>query len=490
MNFRQGSTEASELVIGLIGPIGCNRAHVIETIGHLAKHYSYRSQTISVSKRIEANAKLPSHGDDQYIRVRNLIAAGNQLRCRTQDNSILAKLAAAEVARLRPKKGRKNIYVIDSIKHPAEVEELRNIYGSAFYLIAISSSQDRRKSFLNKQCHIEDADLIEELIKTDQGEAFNYGQSTSEAFHRADFFLNEDGDNTKTWNTLERFFDIIFGDPFKTPTFHEYSMHLAYAASMRSADMSRQVGAVLTHGTDVLATGANECPAAGGGTYWPQYNRLNGKITDIPKGRDYMRGSDHNAHEKNQIIKTLLTGLDKAAQKILNDNVAKSGLASISEYGRVVHAEMDAILTCARRGLATAEASLFCTTFPCHNCAKHIVASGVRKVVYIEPYPKSRAFDMHFDSLRRPDEPEDNRTLFIPFVGVGPRQFVDLFSMSLSAGARVRRKASDGVSIAQWKRKTALPRVKTLPIGYCENEATVEKEASSLLDGIEPVVIA
>ncbi|MDN3612645.1 hypothetical protein QWZ16_23945 [Vibrio ostreicida] len=26
--------------------------------------------------------------------------------------------------------------------------------------------------------------------------------------------------------------------------------------------------------------------------------------------------------------------------------------------------------------------------FPCHNCAKHIVASGIKRVVYVEPYPK------------------------------------------------------------------------------------------------------
>jgi len=489
MDFRQGSAEPSELVIGLIGPIGCNRAHVVETIEHLARHFKYASFRISVSKLIEAHAKVPDHGDDQYVRVKNLILAGNQLRQRTNDNSVLAKLAAEAIAGTRPKSDRRNIYIIDSIKHPAEVEEFRNVYGSAFYLIGISSSQARREAYLNKQCHIGDPNKIKELIKRDRGESFNYGQSTSEAFHRSDFFLSEDGNNAKVWNTLERFFDLIFAAPYKTPTFHEYAMYLAYGASLRSADMSRQVGAVVTHGTDVLATGANECPAPGGGTYWPKYDRSNGLIDDVYQGRDYMRGYDHNAFEKSEITKALMAGLDEASQKILAKNISGSSLASISEYGRVVHAEMDALLTCARRGIGTSAATLFCTTFPCHNCAKHIVASGVKKVVYIEPYPKSRAFDMHSDALRGPDDDVDDRALFIPFVGVGPRQFVNLFSMTLGAGARVRRKGTDGTSTVEWSRETALPRVKVLPTSYYDNESVVTAQAAELLARIDPVVI-
>jgi len=489
VKFRQGSEEPSELVIGLIGPIGCNRAHVIHTIERLSKHYAYDARSISVSRQIEANSKIVDPKGDQYVRVKNLIHAGNELRRRTGDNAILAKLTAASIAANRQAESRRNIYIVDSIKRPEEVEEFRHIYGAAFYLIAISSSQARREDYLRRECNIGDPQKINELIKTDRNESIGWGQSTSDAFHRADFFLNEDGNHAKTWNTLERFFDIIFGDPYKTPTFHEYAMHLAYGASMRSADMSRQVGAVVTHGTDVLATGANECPASGGGTYWPTYDRSSGRICDIPSGRDYTRGSDFNAKEKREIIDGLFVGLDEAARGILLGNIDRSGLTNISEYGRVVHAEMEAILTCARRGIQTASATLFCTTFPCHNCAKHIVASGVKKVVYIEPYPKSKAFEMHSDSIRGPEDKEDARTLFIPFVGVGPRQFVNLFSMTLSAGARIKRKASDGVSVAKWERISALPRVKVLPRSYVENESTVQREAADAISQIEPIEV-
>ncbi len=489
MNFRQNSSEPSELVVGVIGPIGCNRKHVTDTIKSLAKHFDYRPIEIGMSNLIRAKSKVPDFSEDQYLRVKALIQAGNELRRRTGDNSVLAKLAAQEISKLRPQDSRRNIFVIDSIKHPEEVDELRHIYGSAFYLFAVHSPQTYRDEYLKNQCHIPDSFKRAELIEQDKDEQVGYGQSTREAFHRADFFLTEEGNHQKVWNTLERFFDIIFGNPFATPTFHEYAMFSAYGAAMHSADLSRQVGAVVANGTDILSTGANDCPKPFGGTYWPTYDRANGRIFDLPKGRDYMRGVDRNAQEKQVIIDALKQGLPEEAKRILEKNILRSSLNDLTEFGRVVHAEMDAILSCARRGVSCNHASLFCTTFPCHNCAKHIVASGIRKVVFIEPYPKSKAFDMHDDAIAGSEEGRDDVVKFVPFVGVGPRQFVDLFSMTLSSGARMRRKASGSMETAKWTRQNAIPRVKAYPVSYQDNERTVTAEADVALAEIEPVVV-
>ena len=69
------------------------------------------------------------------------------------------------------------------------------------------------------------------------------------------------------------------------------------------------------------------------------------------------------------------------------------------EYGRTIHAEMSAISDAARLGRALKGTILFCTTFPCHMCAKHIVAAGISEVIYLEPYPKSLAGELHGDSV-------------------------------------------------------------------------------------------
>ena len=50
-------------------------------------------------------------------------------------------------------------------------------------------------------------------------------------------------------------------------------------------------------------------------------------------------------------------------------------------------------------GAKVDECTLFATTFPCHHCARHIVAAGIRRVVYVAPYAKSRAVDLHDDAI-------------------------------------------------------------------------------------------
>jgi deoxycytidylate deaminase len=484
MDFRQTSVEPSEIVIGLIGPIGCNRPLIIDTMGKLANHYSYRTKVIGMSEIITSNAKLPDFKEDQYLRVINLIKAGNELRKRSEDNSLLAKLAAVKISELRQaQEDRKIIYIIDSIKRPEEVEELRNIYGTNFYLFAVHSATKSKERYLEKQCFIQDKAKRDELIKKDRGEEnIDHGQSTSEAFHLADFFLTENGDQPKVWTALERFFDIIFGDPFKTPTFHEYAMFMAHGAAIRSADMSRQVGAVITIGHDIISSGANECPQPRGGTYWPTFNSYTNEISDLPGGRDYMNGVDRNAKEKQAIIDSLKLNFEGDSLVALEKNIEASGLMDITEFGRVVHAEMDAILGCARRGVKCDGSVIFCTTYPCHNCAKHIIASGIREVVFIEPYPKSKAYEMHKDAIRNPDDVlDDKKVLFHPFVGVGPRQFINLFSLSLSVGQKIKRKQKNSFEKATWIRKNSLPRIKSFSISYFQKEELVTAETRDLL---------
>ena len=273
--------------------------------------------------------------------------------------------------------------------------------------------------------------------------------------------------------------DLIFGSPYLTPTFDEYAMFMAFTSSLRSADLSRQVGAVIAKNNEIIASGANDSPRAGGGLYWPIFDEKKHDIVDKSDGRDYKRGFDSNKIEQHNIIQNILSNLDdtfdKEKKDKLEDVLKKSSIKYITEYGRVVHAEMEALLFCARNNISSKEATLYCTTFPCHNCAKHIIAAGLKKVVYIEPYPKSKAFDFHSDSIINnekefllPDK-NDSYVNFVPFIGVGPRKFFDLFSISLSSGYKIKRKESDG-SIVKWMPEESFSRLQMLPFSYMERE--------------------
>ncbi len=58
-----------------------------------------------------------------------------------------------------------------------------------------------------------------------------------------------------------------------------------------------------------------------------------------------------------------------------------------TELCYAIHAEQNAILQAAKLGLAIDGATLYCTHQPCSVCAKMIINTGIRRVVYQEGYP-------------------------------------------------------------------------------------------------------
>ena len=61
-------------------------------------------------------------------------------------------------------------------------------------------------------------------------------------------------------------------------------MFMAFASALRSADLSRQIGAVIAHDNEIIATGANDCPKSGGGLYWPEYDSQTHEYVDSRMG--------------------------------------------------------------------------------------------------------------------------------------------------------------------------------------------------------------
>lgn len=53
---------------------------------------------------------------------------------------------------------------------------------------------------------------------------------------------------------------------------------------------------------------------------------------------------------------------------------------------RTIHAEMNAIIQCAKFGVPTQGAEIYVTHFPCVQCCKSIIQSGIQKVYYAKDY--------------------------------------------------------------------------------------------------------
>ena len=399
---------------------------------------------------------------------------------------ILALMSLLEVRYFRQEKhGDPNrtvprqAYIFRSLKHPEEVGVLREIYGRLFFLISAYSPKSKREDMLKRIIARSHGDSDEEkyremavhLINRDEEEeGTKLGQDVSDAFPLADLFLHTVS-RPKIRNQISRFVDAIFGNPFLTPTKPEMGMYLARSAAFRSADLSRQVGAAICDDEgEVLAIGCNEVPKAFGGSYWP---------SDEHDDRDFMRGIDSSVEYKKSILQEIIKKfkekgllsekIDDQELKKLKESIESgefqellSGgqIFDLLEFGRPVHAEMSAITSAARRGVSIQNKTLYCTTFPCHLCARLIIASGIKKVIYIEPYPKSKVKDLYSDSICvDPESKDPKRVNFLPFEGIAPRRYQELFG-------KPKRKNDDGSAIKWRVTKDKSPRVRRLILSY------------------------
>ncbi|HAE78319.1 cytidine deaminase [Morganella morganii] len=490
----------SEVVIGLVGAVGVDLEQVFRIIEKKFNSFKYNSELIKISSDVIPGFIECEKEEGKYQRINYLMNKGNEIRKSYQDNSILAKGFALHVNLRRKDENKKDelmertVWVVSSLKTPEEVNELRKIYSDGFYLFGIYSSEERRFQALTENKEMEGRQA-EELIERDKDESDDYGQKTRDTYHLSDFFINYDGNFDKFSHDIGRVIDLLFGHPYITPTFDEYAMYMAFSAALRSGDLSRQVGAVVTKDQQIMSTGANDVPRSGGGLYWPHYDEKNLEIIDVEDGRDYKKKFDSNKKEQKEIIDGVINSLKKESNVKFNKKqieeiefkLKKSRIKDITEYGRVVHAEMEAILSCARNYVSTKGSELYCTTFPCHNCAKHIIASGIKRVTYIEPYPKSKATKFHSDSIILSDSDNNNeddekekieKVIFEPFVGVGPKSFLKLFSISLGGGNTIKRKDADG-NIVDFNPKSAKLKTVMLPSSYIERERYA---ASQLFD--------
>jgi cytidine deaminase len=161
--------------------------------------------------------------------------------------------------------------------------------------------------------------------------------------------------------------------------------------------------------------------------------------------------------EEKPDAKDVLERLRRELREAAPAELKEGGLDDLTEFGRSLHAEMSALLDAARRGISVGGATLHSTTFPCHNCARHIIGAGIERVIFIESYTKSRAEQLHADSATIAQSKEPGKVAFEPFVGVAPRRYLEMFD----AAARERlgnmgRRDEEGRR-SKWSKQSAHP---------------------------------
>ena len=131
----------------------------------------------------------------------------------------------------------------------------------------------------------------------------------------------------------------------KRPTVDEYFMEIAEVVAKRSTCLRNHVGAVIVRDKRILSTGYNGAP----------------------------RNLEH----------CLDIGCMREQQNIAS--------GTRHEMCRAVHAEQNAIIQSALHGVSIEDATLYCTHQPCILCAKMIINSKIKRVVFADNYPDTEA---------------------------------------------------------------------------------------------------
>jgi deoxycytidylate deaminase len=296
---------ANELVFAVVGHVGSGTTEIAKALQERLTESDlpggpFQVTLLKAREVIDAWATTvgeapPSTAKDTLTTVERYQDLGDMMRKNTNDHAAVAKHLAIKVRETRALQtgvsaagtgpimpdGRRRAYILDSIRHPAEVGLLRHIYQDAFILIGVVCEEHVRLARVTR--HYKDAgeERAKQFMGRDARAKEKYGQRTSDAFQLSDFFIDNTLDRfthdshpqeeNPEWDVnekLSRLVKIVLHTEIVRPTTSERAMHHAYGAKMASACLSRQVGAALLDKEgNLIATGTNEVPRGGGGVY-------------------------------------------------------------------------------------------------------------------------------------------------------------------------------------------------------------------------------
>ena len=328
------------------------------------------------------------------------------------------------------------LYFIDSLRNPMGIKYLRNRYPK-FYLISIYASHSTRKQRLSKIVTNFCEKGFEEQDRRDQGRDYKYKydgffkQNVRESVLISDIAINNKEEfnrnlsnevekhKSEIYHKLLRYVALIIDPGCTKPTTEEMFMNMAFSMAMKSNCISRKVGAVIEGGKGYLVgagwNDVGEGQLSCGLRYikdlrLPEYINC---IEALKKKKEEPNTSDEEIIKnlvekygtenccfclKDDLSKAeLLSKLEKilinteinAESKKVYKKIQKKFNIKRLEFCKALHAEENAIIQSAKiGGMGLKDAKIYITTYPCELCSKKIQQSGIKEILYVEPYPK------------------------------------------------------------------------------------------------------
>ncbi len=370
-----------QLILGFTGSIGSGCTTAAQ---HLRKSgFEYISISSDILSPLAADKDVPF---DTPVEKQD---AGNLIRSQHSGEYLRSLVASVEA------KKSKDIS-IECFRNPEEIERLRSLYPQFFLIALYAGFEDRQ---LRKPI-----EGFKDIDERDKGEEVKFGQQVSKCVDEADIVLDNSHEWTNRDEAEEFFYKLethvkLLREPFRGPTPDELAMHLAYSTSLLSDCIGRQVGAVITdQNYRVLSAGYN-CPPQGSETCLDLFDECFRK----KKKREGLFKYAASIKACPLCGKRFL-GAINPSNGMLKCPSCKEDLGKLFspgkelDYCRALHAEENAILsnpyTADLFYKKDKELLMFTSTFPCMLCAKKIANSGIKRVMFVEPYPVIEALQV------------------------------------------------------------------------------------------------
>lgn len=415
------SVDKTKLALGLTGSFGSGCSTLAEA---LKSHGFIR---VSLSEQIKdrwakSNSVRTAKGDRPSRK--ELQDLGNDLRKTVG----LRSLAEAAVQRADQLSNDPSI-VFDGIRNLNEVEHLRQTFPN-FFLITLWCSQNERWERIKEEYKGSFHEFVAD-DERDKDEELPYGQQVQLCVDYADIVLsNEEIHKPKSAAAtalvakVTEYIELLTGKNLRTPTQAEMAMATAFTCSLRSLCLKRQVGAVIADiRGQIISTGYNENPEP----MAPCVKQFKYCYKDACVQEQIYTMLQKKSECPHCQVKIQSTGdlgdnykCPSCGKSLMTAYAPDRGMSRCT----AIHAENMAIMNASGKNIQGS--IIYTTTFPCGQCARQIVYSGINEVVYIEPYPdpdsarflkefggkrvrmfegvKARAYERVFSGVRRQNE--------------------------------------------------------------------------------------
>ena len=300
--------------------------------------------------------------------------------------------------------------VIDAFRNPFEAMYFKERY-AAFYLFSINAEQRHVEDRLARGLKMS----IDQIKQQDDKEnpsdtvdsAKNFvSQNIKACIQKSDIHIANNGmygnsNYHELYGQIIKYISLIQHPGLITPSLDEKMMQVAHTAKLNSACLSRQVGASITNqygslkaiGWNSVADGQTPCllrskdellkgTISNSFSLYEKGKKFNEAITEF-----YPKIKNEDLIGRNQSF-CFSEIHNKQIMKEKNQNTKDCKCDKNQVHTRSLHAEENAFLQISKYGgEGIKDGTLYSTASPCELCSKKAYQLGIKRIVYIDPYP-------------------------------------------------------------------------------------------------------